>query len=311
MQANYSNFVGRSLVVNLDGVPVAAVRSKRLSMGWEEIDVTNEEEDGFRHLYKGRTTLSVSISVEGVCKAASWDKLQTAYFANELARVTVTLPDGGTLASDGAFLQSLQAGASGASYTTFSATFLLSGRIVYTRTVQGEGGYDWHEHDGEGGPPPFELPNHVANAHLEAVYENPNIVLGFGDGTNPVLVLSFGLGDVATLDIDGETDWPDGFTFQPSFWTGDPEDYNPGDWEVRFTLQSGAIDAGWERDTDQADFGTWYLANSFRHSLAWVVLDAPPAPPISGVVILIEVRNAITHTVVASCTVTMTVTADL
>ena len=59
---------GRALIIRRDGVKIAAVVSKTVSINNEPIDITNDDDAGFRTLLEDSATRSVDISVEGVHK---------------------------------------------------------------------------------------------------------------------------------------------------------------------------------------------------------------------------------------------------
>ncbi len=61
-------YVGRTLTIKRDGNKVGAVVSKSVSINNEPIDVTSDDDSGFRTLMDASGTRSIDISVEGVLR---------------------------------------------------------------------------------------------------------------------------------------------------------------------------------------------------------------------------------------------------
>lgn len=60
---------GRALYVKRNGTKIGAVVSKSISINNEPVDITDDDDAGFRTLLEDSGTRSIDISVEGVLKA--------------------------------------------------------------------------------------------------------------------------------------------------------------------------------------------------------------------------------------------------
>lgn len=121
--------VGRALALEWDGTPVAGVREKSIALNGEPIDVTDDDDDGWRALLADEAAQNeVTISVNGVTKD---DTLRAAWFGTRTSAMTVTFPDGGTI-SGNFFLQSYTETGAYNDAVTFEAEFQSSGIVTYT-----------------------------------------------------------------------------------------------------------------------------------------------------------------------------------
>jgi hypothetical protein len=130
---------GRELKILVAGLVIAAVRTKRVSHAADSIDLSEGEDDGFRHLDPQPDTRSVEVSVEGVATVDNWRFLIDEWYGNFFTDVEIQHPDGSIeTPEDGAFLRALDHTGEYKGHVAFSATFLLSGLV--TRTGAGNGG---------------------------------------------------------------------------------------------------------------------------------------------------------------------------
>lgn len=123
---------GRSMILKLAGVALAGVRTKSFTIGGEPIDITTDDDAGWRKLLDEAGNKTVDISVSGVTKD---DKLlQEAINSNDRVNtMSLVRPDGGSI--DGEFFCTSYAETGeyqGA--VTFEAEFQSTGVIAYTRT---------------------------------------------------------------------------------------------------------------------------------------------------------------------------------
>lgn len=122
---------GRTLVLKW-GSPtpntVAGVREKSVSLNGEPIDVTNDDDNGWRTLLSVSQQDEVNITVSGVTKD---DVLRAAWFGTRMDNAELVWPDGAKI--EGTFVL--------ASYTetgayqdaiTFEAELRSSGEVTYT-----------------------------------------------------------------------------------------------------------------------------------------------------------------------------------
>jgi predicted secreted protein len=74
-----SRYGGRDVIVNIGGVPVAVVREKTLTHNKEAVDVTADEDNGWRRLLPIAGTRSIDASVSGVCDDVNIPQLQNLW----------------------------------------------------------------------------------------------------------------------------------------------------------------------------------------------------------------------------------------
>jgi predicted secreted protein len=126
-------FLGRDVAFqwggNSPGDSIPGVREKGIEINGEPVDVTSDENLGWRTLLTEPGQKEVTVSVSGVTKN---DRLKADWFANRRTQpIIITYPDGAILT--GTFYM--------ASYTdtgpyndatTFEAEFQNSGEVTYT-----------------------------------------------------------------------------------------------------------------------------------------------------------------------------------
>lgn len=124
---------GRDVVVSIGGTPIAVVREKTLTHGKEAVDVTSDDDDGWRKLLPIAGSRSIDVSVSGVCDDVNIPQLQGLWIGNTLADVTLTYPDGSTAeAADGFYLNGFEVSGAQDGEAAFSATLLSSGSVTIT-----------------------------------------------------------------------------------------------------------------------------------------------------------------------------------
>lgn len=116
----------------MDGVSVmAGVQQKSLTMNGEPIDITDDEDGGWRTLDSDVSLRSVDISVEGVTKDTV---LRAAILAASpsllLTDISVVFPNGDTVTGD-FFLTNVEEGGPHGDALKFSASFQSSGEMLY------------------------------------------------------------------------------------------------------------------------------------------------------------------------------------
>lgn len=125
---------GRSLLVKRGAVVIAGLRTKGVSINNEPIDVTTDDEAGYRTLLGDPGAKSLDLSIEGITKD---DDLRVAILASGsmmLTDVTITYPDGGILDGDFFFASLEETGAYNEA-VTFSGSLQSSGQWTYTPGV--------------------------------------------------------------------------------------------------------------------------------------------------------------------------------
>ncbi len=127
-------FVGRKVTFSPTGAgaPVTGMRTKSITINNEPIDITTDDDSGFRTLLTDDPAQrSISMSVEGITKDDELIKLATAGGSNLISEYTMTFPGLGTITGD-FFIGTIELGAPYNEAVTFTATIESSGEFVYT-----------------------------------------------------------------------------------------------------------------------------------------------------------------------------------
>lgn len=129
-----AGFNGRELTIDWDSVTLVGVQSRTISTSNEYVDVTTDDDSGWRTLLADPGLRSVEVTISGI--ASDEVLLAEIYAANVAAStLSVTLPT--TLSSpgsiSGSFLVSSfeQSGEHDGAYE-FSVTFMSTGVVTYT-----------------------------------------------------------------------------------------------------------------------------------------------------------------------------------
>lgn len=128
---------GREVVIDWDSVQLVGVRTRTFSITNDYVDVTTDDDSGWRTLLADPGLRSVEVTVSGIC---SDEVLLAEIYAASIAATTldVNLPSDlavpGTLS--GSFLVSSfeQSGEHDGAYE-FSATFMSTGAVTYTESA--------------------------------------------------------------------------------------------------------------------------------------------------------------------------------
>lgn len=110
---------------------ILGVREKGIELNGEAVDVTSDENNGWRTVLSKPGQNEVTISISGVTKDT---KLKEAWFADPSQRMqlaTITYPDGGVM-SGLFFLQSYSETGAYNDATTFEAELISNGVISYS-----------------------------------------------------------------------------------------------------------------------------------------------------------------------------------
>lgn len=122
-------FPGRDLELTWNGNAIAGVREKGVTINGEPIDVTSDDDDGWRKLLTTPGQKQVDISVSGVTKG---HVLKADWFANNRQRTaTITYPDGDTITGTFHLVDYVETGTYNDA-TTFEANLQSSGAVTYT-----------------------------------------------------------------------------------------------------------------------------------------------------------------------------------
>jgi len=122
---------GRSLLIKKGSTVLAGMRTKGVAINGEPIDITSDDDSGYRTLLSDVGTLSVDLSIEGITKD---DTLKALILAGGtslmLTDITVVYPDGKSLVGN-FFLNSLEETGAYNEAVTFSGSLQSSGAWTY------------------------------------------------------------------------------------------------------------------------------------------------------------------------------------
>ena len=129
-------FVGRKAVLSQGSplVAIAALRTKTMTMANEPVDVTSDDDAGFRNLLADPGNKTLDISVEGVAKdVASFSALLTLATSGTdiLDSFSLLFPGIGTIAGE-FVVSSFEVGAPYNEAATFSCTLQSAGAYTFT-----------------------------------------------------------------------------------------------------------------------------------------------------------------------------------
>lgn len=121
---------GRKLIIKRGTTVIAGVRTKGVTINREPIDITNDDDDGWRGILAEPGEKQIDLSVGGVTKD---DTLRAVAFADPAVFEDMTLefPDGSVISGD-FFISSYNESGDYNDAITFDATFQSSGVIDYT-----------------------------------------------------------------------------------------------------------------------------------------------------------------------------------
>lgn len=126
--------IGRDFVIKKATTAIAGCRTKTVTFNGEPIDVTTDDDSGFRTLLGTEGQKSIDMSVEGLTKD---DVLRQAALSGSsllLTDITVEYPNGDSLSGD-FFMTSLEETGTYNDAVTFTASFQSSGEFTYTPVV--------------------------------------------------------------------------------------------------------------------------------------------------------------------------------
>jgi TP901-1 family phage major tail protein len=129
-----TGFSGRAFVFDWDSTTLVGVRTKGMNVANEYVDVTTDDDNGWRCLLEDPATRAVEMTVGGIVK----DEVLLAAIMNASmtkdtlsAELPTSLATAGTMA--GNFLvSSYESNGTHDGAVEFSATFLSTGAVTYT-----------------------------------------------------------------------------------------------------------------------------------------------------------------------------------
>lgn len=127
---------GRSFILSKNSIALAGIKEKSFSINNESIDITSDDDAGWRKLLSTQGVSSIEISGSGVVYDNAFRKLALleGVATPMLTDIELEFPDGDTLAGD-FFLSTYEESGSTADQVTFSITLMSSGAPTFTESV--------------------------------------------------------------------------------------------------------------------------------------------------------------------------------
>lgn len=126
-------FVGRKATLSKGATVVAAIRTKSASINNEPVDITTDDDNGFRTMLQDPGTKTLDLTVEGIIKDATL--LTIAMSTTDILEAfSLLFPTIGTLAGD-FVVTGFETGAPYNEAATFSCTLQSSGAFTFTAAV--------------------------------------------------------------------------------------------------------------------------------------------------------------------------------
>ena len=122
---------GRELLIKKGASVIAGVRTKTVTINGEPIDVTTDDDSGFRTLLADPATRSIDLSVEGITKDASLRAIVAGAGPQLLTDITIEYPNGDVISGD-FYLVSVEESGEYQDAVTFTASLQSSGAFTYT-----------------------------------------------------------------------------------------------------------------------------------------------------------------------------------
>lgn len=117
--------VGRTLTLTYGGAVIAGARTKTITINGTPVDITSDDDSGYRTLLEASGEKQIDMSIEGLAK----DDVLVEALANNgtlIAEVVLTLPSGATITGDFR-LNSVELGAPYNDAVTFTAELQSTG----------------------------------------------------------------------------------------------------------------------------------------------------------------------------------------
>lgn len=123
-------FVGRKATITKGATPIAAIRTRTVSINNEPVDITSDDDNGFRTLLQNPGTKTLDLSIEGVAKDAT---LLTSVMSTTdiIETLSILFPTIGTIAGD-FVVASFEVAAPYNEAATFTASLQSSGAFTFT-----------------------------------------------------------------------------------------------------------------------------------------------------------------------------------
>ena len=123
-------FVGRKATITKGATPIAAIRTRTVSINNEPVDITSDDDNGFRTLLQDPGTKTLDLSIEGVAKDPTL--LTSVMSTTDITEtLSILFPTIGTIAGDFA-VASFELAAPYNEAATFTASMQSSGAFTFT-----------------------------------------------------------------------------------------------------------------------------------------------------------------------------------
>ena len=122
---------GRAFTIKKNSVIIAGLQAKSAAINNNPVDVTTDDELGFRTLMADPGVKSIDISFDGVTKDTVLRALVMANASQLFTDITLEYPNGDTVAGD-FFLANLDESGDTVGHLKFSGSLQSSGPWVYT-----------------------------------------------------------------------------------------------------------------------------------------------------------------------------------
>ena len=124
--------VGRNVTLTWGGAGIAGVKEKSFTLNNEPIDITSDDDGGWRTILDEPGQKQVELKVSGVTKDR---QLIADWFANSLRQAAVLTHEDGAKISGDFFLSEYSDKGNFKDAVSFDATLMSTGTIVYTAGV--------------------------------------------------------------------------------------------------------------------------------------------------------------------------------
>jgi len=124
--------VGRNVILSWGGAGIAGVKEKTLTLNNEPIDITSDDDAGWRNILAIPGQKQVEIKVSGVTKDRG---LMANWFSSALTQAVVLTYENGATIAGTFFLSEYSDKGNFKDAVAFDATLMSTGVIVYTAGV--------------------------------------------------------------------------------------------------------------------------------------------------------------------------------
>lgn len=121
-------FPGRDVTLLWNGLPIGGVREKAITLNGEPIDVTSDDDLGWRNLLSTAAQFQVDLKISGVSKTHI---LKIDWFNKNFTRAAVLTYPNGSIISGNFFLSEFVETGTYNDAVTFEATLMSDGPATY------------------------------------------------------------------------------------------------------------------------------------------------------------------------------------